>query len=199
MEPQSIQSDLVETRETSAPEPQPDPLVTDAEPAIRHRNIAEWHGSKLIDRDGEPIGKLEDVYFDVETDEPQFGTVKEGLFGRHLTFVPFTGTTIGPNSLQVPVTKQQVKDAPNIERHDLSQADESQLYHHYQLNYTPLDKEAAGSYADNAAVLRPLGKAAGDKKLEGERRGSPGSDDGDITRTTLRSSRDDPAPETRRA
>jgi hypothetical protein len=51
-------------------------------------NIAEWHGKMLLDRDGEKIGKLQDVYVDVETDEPQFATVKEGLISRHLTFVP---------------------------------------------------------------------------------------------------------------
>ena len=38
----------------------------------------------LIDRDGEKIGKLQDVYVDVESDEPQFATVKEGFIGRHL-------------------------------------------------------------------------------------------------------------------
>jgi hypothetical protein len=50
-----------------------------------HRGMAR---QVLVDRDGEKIGKLEDVYVDVETDEPMFGTVKEGLIGRHLTFVP---------------------------------------------------------------------------------------------------------------
>jgi sporulation protein YlmC with PRC-barrel domain len=102
-------------------------------------NLAEWHGKMLIDRDGEKIGKLQDVYVDVETDEPQFATVKEGLIGRHLTFVPLGGIKVGPDDLQVAVSKQQVKDAPNIEQHgqELSQADESTLYHHYELNYTP--------------------------------------------------------------
>ena len=78
-------------------------------------------------RDGEKIGKLEEVYVDVETDEPMFGTVKEGLIGRHLTFVPLAGITIGPDNLQVAVSKKQVKDAPNIETEgdELSQADES--------------------------------------------------------------------------
>ena len=68
-----------------------------------------------------------------------FGTVKEGLFARHLTFVPLRGITIGPDNLQVTVSKEQVKDAPNLEMHgdELSQAGESALYHHYQLNYTP--------------------------------------------------------------
>jgi hypothetical protein len=43
----------------------------------------------------------------------------------------------------VPVSRDQVKSAPNIELHgdELSPADESTLYHHYQLNYTPPDTE----------------------------------------------------------
>jgi hypothetical protein len=72
---------------------------------------------------------LQVVYVDVETDEPQFANVKEGFIGRHLTFVPLGGVTVGPDGLQVPVTKEQIKAAPNIEQHgeELSQADESAL------------------------------------------------------------------------
>jgi hypothetical protein len=89
-------------------------------------NLADWHGKDLIDRVGEKIGKLQDVYVDVETDEPMFGTVKEGLIGRHLTFVPLAGVTTGPDYLQVGVSADAVKEAPNIELHgdELSQADE---------------------------------------------------------------------------
>ena len=146
MEPRT--SENIETNvtneETSAPAPQGDREITATEPAVMHRDIAEWHGRSLVDRDGQRIGKLEDVYVDVETDEPQFGTVKEGFFGRHLTFVPLTGITIGPDNLQVPVSKEEVKEAPNISLQggELSQADESTLYHHYQLNYTPPDTES---------------------------------------------------------
>lgn len=113
-----------------------------AEPTlVMHEDLAQWRGKLLIDRDGDKIGKLEDVYVDVETDEPIFGTVKEGLVGRHLTFVPLAGITIGPNSLQVSVSKEQVKDAPNIamDGGELTQDDESALYHHYQRNYAPPD------------------------------------------------------------
>ena len=102
-------------------------------------NVADWQGKVLIDIDGEKIGKLEDVYVDVESDVPQFATVKEGFIGRHLTFVPLGGLTVGPDELRVAVTRQQVQDAPNIELkgEELSQEDESALYHHYELNYTP--------------------------------------------------------------
>src|SRR5580693_573437 len=107
-------------------------------------NVSEWHGKTLIDCDGLKIGKLEDVYVDVETDVPQFATVKEGFIGRHLTFVPLGGIHVGPDDLQVMVTKEQVRSAPDIEMHgeELSQADESTLYHHFELNYTPIDTES---------------------------------------------------------
>ncbi len=107
-------------------------------------SVAEWHGKMLVDRNGEKIGKLQDVYVDVETDVPQFATVKEGFIGRHLTFVPLGGVRVGPDDLQVTVTKDVVRSAPEIEMHgeELSQADESTLYHHFELNYTPPDSES---------------------------------------------------------
>ncbi len=118
-----------------------DETETDTDAIVAHRDFSEWRGKDLIDRHGEQIGKLEGVYFDVETDEPGFATVKEGLIGRHLTFVPLTEVIIWPDNLQVSASKAQVKDAPNIELEgdELFQADESTLYHYYELNYTPSD------------------------------------------------------------
>ena len=51
---------------------------------------------------------------------------------------------MGPDDLQVAVTKARVEAAPNIEQHgeELSQADESALYHHFELNYTPPGTES---------------------------------------------------------
>jgi uncharacterized protein YrrD len=102
-------------------------------------SVAEWHGKVLVDCDGERIGKLQDVYVDVETDEPQFGTVKEGFIDRHLTFVPLGGVQVGPDSLQVTVTKEQVRSAPDLQVHgeEMSAAQESTLYHHFEMNYHP--------------------------------------------------------------
>jgi hypothetical protein len=107
-------------------------------------NVADWQGKTVVDQNGEKIGKLQDVYVDVETDEPQFGTVKEGIIGRHLTFVPLGGIQVGPDDLQVATTKEKVRSAPDLEMHgdELSQADESALYHHFEQNYTPIDTES---------------------------------------------------------
>jgi hypothetical protein len=80
----------------------------------------------------------------VETDEPQFATVKKGLIDRHLTFVPVGGIKVGPDQLQVAISKELVRTAPTMEQHgeELSQAAESTLYHHYELNYTPPNTES---------------------------------------------------------
>ena len=111
---------------------------------IMDRNIVDWRRKRLVDRDGDRIGKLEDVYVDVATEQPMFGTLNEGVIGRPLAFVSLAGITIGPRNVQVALSKEQVEDAPNIEfRGDqLSQAEESVLYHHYGLNYTSPETEA---------------------------------------------------------
>jgi uncharacterized protein YrrD len=118
--------------------------MSNEDPGQAQWNVANWHDKMLIDIDGEKIGKLQDIYVDVETDVPQFATVKEGIIGRHLTFVPLGGIQIGPDDLQVAVTKEQVRSAPEIEMHgeELSQANESTLYHHFELNYTPINTES---------------------------------------------------------
>jgi hypothetical protein len=130
--------------EVVAPEGDAAPEDTTTHQAPATWNVADWREKMLVDCNGEKLGKLQDVYVDVENDEPQFGTVKEGFFNRHLTFVPLGGLQIGPDNLQVLASKQQVRSAPDIELHgeELSQADESALYHHFELNYTPPSSES---------------------------------------------------------
>ena len=114
------------------------------EQAPAHGAVGEWLGKPIVDRDGARIGTLRDVDVDVETDEPQFGTVKEGVFNRHVTFVPLAGVQVGPDHLQVSVTKDQVRSAPNLELRgeELSQADASTLYHHVEQNYITIKNES---------------------------------------------------------
>ena len=77
-------------------------------------SAAQWRGKLLVDSKGDKIGKLQEVYVDVETDQPQFGTVKEGIIGRHLTFVPLGGARVGPDSLVVAVTKERSAPPPTL-------------------------------------------------------------------------------------
>jgi hypothetical protein len=101
-------------------------------------NVADWRGKNLVDRDGDKIGKLDDVYYDTETDEPVFGTVKIGLLSKRVTFVPLRQVQTSPDWLQVMVTKRQVKDAPRLDPDgELSGATEAAVYEHYGIAYEP--------------------------------------------------------------
>ena len=114
-----------------------------AEPA--KWNASDWHGKTIVDCDGEKIGKLRDVYVDVETDEPQFATVKKGIIDRHLSFVPLGGVSVGPEDLRVTTWKRTTsgrRPPSSCTGEELSQSDESVLYHHFEMNYTPIDTES---------------------------------------------------------
>jgi uncharacterized protein (TIGR02271 family) len=99
--------------------------------------LQAWHGRNLIDRDGDKIGSIENVYLDEETGRPEWLTVKTGLFGTRETFVPSAEARSEGDGVRVPYEKAHVKDAPNVDADGaLSQEEESQLYRHYGLGYT---------------------------------------------------------------
>ncbi len=107
-------------------------------------NPCDWHGKTLIHCAGETIGKLQDVYVDVETDKPQFATVKKGVIDRHLSFVPLVCASVGREDVRVTTSKERIRIAPSIQVYgeELSQADEAVLYHHFEMEYTPIDTES---------------------------------------------------------
>jgi hypothetical protein len=100
-------------------------------------------GRTMIDRDGKQLGEITDIYLDRETDRPEWGVVRTGLFGLRSSFVPLAKATGIEDDVQVPHPRTLVKDAPNIEADgQLSEAEEAELYRHYGLDY---DSVAADS------------------------------------------------------
>ena len=99
-------------------------------------NIAELRGEQVVDRDGDKIGKVEEIYLDQQTGQPQWALVKTGLFGSASTFVPLSGAAREDDGLRVPYEKSLVKDAPNMEADgELSGDEEARLYRHYGFDY----------------------------------------------------------------
>jgi hypothetical protein len=64
-----------------------------------------------------PKGDVADNFVPSDRRAVQFAAVNQGLVGRHLTYVLLGGITVGADDLQVAVTKEQIKSAPNIEQH----------------------------------------------------------------------------------
>ena len=115
--------------------------------------VREWRGADLVDRDGDKIGTVEEIYLDSQSNEPEWALVNTGLFGTKSTFVPIRDASREGDNLQVPVEKAQVKDAPSIDSDgQLSQQEESELYRHYGLDYgSGGDVDERGDAGDRAA------------------------------------------------
>jgi len=97
----------------------------------------EWRGRTVIDRDGEKIGKLGEIYLDRETNQPEWALVNTGLLGSKSSFVPLQGAAPAGEDVRVAYTKEQVKNAPSIDADgELSQQQEAELYRHYGLEYS---------------------------------------------------------------
>ncbi len=93
-------------------------------------------GTTAYDRDGDKIGKVGQVYYDDDTDQPRWITVNTGFFGTNENFVPVQGAEMGTDRVTVAYDKATVKDAPNIaEDGHLTPEEEAALYRHYGLDY----------------------------------------------------------------
>ena len=112
-------------------------------------------GHKAVDRNGDKIGTIDEVYLDDATGEPEWAAVRTGLFGRD-AFVPLTTSEFVSDELRVPYDKSQVKDSPDfgVGQH-LSPAQELQLYRYYGLELP------AGAGQDGSGSGSGSGSAAG--------------------------------------
>ncbi|MDN5748896.1 MAG: PRC and DUF2382 domain-containing protein [Pseudonocardia sp.] len=101
-------------------------------------------GSTAYDRDGDKLGKVGQIYYDDDTDQPKWVTVQTGMFGSHENFVPVQGAEQSNDRVTLGYDKAKVKDAPRIsEDGHLSVDEEARLYQHYGLDYGD-GREAGG-------------------------------------------------------
>jgi hypothetical protein len=105
---------------------------------INVEHIEGWRGQQVLDPAGEPLGKLEEVYFDKSSGTAMLASVKSGLLGRHSKLVPIDGASVGQAYVRVVHDKATVDVAP----------------------------EAAGDTAPDAAALDAVGAAYGLKFSE---------------------------------
>src|SRR3954452_11598805 len=101
-------------------------------------NIGDWRGQDVVDPNGEKLGKLEEVYYDGETDQPAFVAVKSGLVSKSLTLVPLDRASVGRDYVRVDRSKGIFKKAPSFDTDaELTLDDEAAAYQHYSMDYTP--------------------------------------------------------------
>ncbi|MEV4145360.1 PRC and DUF2382 domain-containing protein [Amycolatopsis sp. NPDC049691] len=90
--------------------------------------------SAVVDPAGNKLGKVGNVYLADATHQPEWITVKTGLFGTKESFVPLSGAHTDKDGVHVQVDKDAVSDAPRIDADGhLSPEESTQLYQHYGL------------------------------------------------------------------
>jgi PRC-barrel domain len=114
-----------------------------------------WKGRVVLDRTGNKLGSVLDVFYDAETDEPGWVLIGTAAAGAHL--VPVSEAIEDGNELRVPYDRAVVEGAPGMDPDGrLWPQEEAELYAYYGLPYTgaslvDLDEE------DEEAVAHPRG------------------------------------------
>jgi uncharacterized protein (TIGR02271 family) len=112
----------------------------------------DYRGRTLVDRDGDKIGTVDEIYTDSDGGQPEWALVHTGLFGTKKSFVPLRGASPTGEDIGVAVTKQAVKDAPSIDAsQQLSEEEERHLFEHYGVPYTSEGSTTARGVAGEAA------------------------------------------------
>lgn len=101
---------------------------------ITHDQIDRLVGSTAY-AEGEKLGMVGQLFLDDQSGQPEWVTVRTGLFGKNESFVPLALAELRDDALHVPYDKATVKNAPNIDpgRQHIPEEEEARLYEHYDL------------------------------------------------------------------
>ena len=115
----------------------------------------EWRGREVVSGEGDKIGTLEEVYLDTHSGQPEWATVKTGMFGAKQSFIPLADSNPEGGRVVVPYSKDQVKDAPSVDPDGELSADEEQRpYSHYGVASAdagePVGEDVSGPNTDDA-------------------------------------------------
>ena len=109
------------------------------EPQKTVEQLADFRGAAVYDSCGERIGRVDKIYDDKPTGEPQWIGITTGLVGMKLVVVPLAGARTSPDGVTVRYSKEQVKDSPEVDVHldGIGVESERNLYGYYGLELEP--------------------------------------------------------------
>lgn len=141
--------------------------------------------SAVVDPAGNKLGKVGNVYLADATRQPEWITVKTGLFGTKESFVPLSGAHTDKDGVHVRVDKDAVSDAPRIDADGhLSPEESAQLYQHYGL---PVPRTSPDGRMDAGKGGRPGDRTQRrDPAMGGTGRGKSEMDGKSMTRSEER-------------
>ena len=124
----------------------------------------DFHGRALVDRNGEKIGTVDEIYTDQQGGQPEWALIHTGLLGTKKSFVPLRGASPSGEDVRVAVDKQAVKDAPGLDAdQELSEAEERRLFEHYGVPYA---SEGSATARGMPGASTAAGQREGDDVVE---------------------------------
>jgi hypothetical protein len=133
----------------------------------------KYEDYKVYDRNGERIGKVDDLFID-ERDREEYIGVKMGFFGLKSTLIPMEVVRVNEadRRIEVSETKDLVKDAPTFSDDDeIDESFEESIRRHFNLESG--SSEGRGSYSAYAGSGAASGTHSGDDHDAGEQSGRP--------------------------
>jgi len=77
---------------------------------VSQTDLNRINGLDVYGTDGDKIGTVGQVYLDDASGDPEWVSVRTGLFGTKESFVPLRNATITGDRVEVPFGKDQVKE-----------------------------------------------------------------------------------------
>jgi uncharacterized protein (TIGR02271 family) len=127
---------------------------------ITQEAIPSVLGRTAYDSSHTKIGKVGQVYVDDKTGQPEWMTVRTGLFGRMESFVPLQPAEVRGDEVVVPFEKQQVSNAPRVAvdaSGHVPDQDEARMYDYYGMR-RPAAPPAAGQAMTRSEEQLRVGK-----------------------------------------
>jgi uncharacterized protein (TIGR02271 family) len=97
------------------------------------RLTGDLYGATVYDSTGDKIGTVEEIFYDDETNQPEWIGIGTGFFGTKRVLVPVAGANTSGDGVTVRYDKDQVKGAPDIDGDRIDEPTEAELYAYYGL------------------------------------------------------------------
>ena len=128
-------------------------------PQVTLEQISAAHGAAVYTPDGGKIGEVEEIFYDTQTQQPEWIGIGTGFLGTKRVLVPVDGARLESDGLYVPYSEEQVKNSPDIDGDEISDSTEQELYAYYKQysgetqSGTP-DREAESTMTRSEEELR---------------------------------------------
>ena len=147
---------------------------------ISTEQIQSIMGGNAVDNSGSKIGSVGQIYLDDQSGQPEWVTVKTGLFGTSETFIPIRDAQVDGKDLKLPYSKDKVKDAPRMSDADehLDVEQEQTLYEYYGLSYgTTSEPQTGNQQQDTSRSNDERRDRAGEPGIVGQDTSGPTTDE----------------------